>query len=149
VRRPDGTSSTIDRAIATYRQDAATLHDSLERMADWMTRASRSLQGAAAHLATRDALQHGRDDAERSSEDAADRRAVLEESVAGRTLQYRRAAEEYSAIVLALDDAVAERALRAALPALDRAREDQARAAQDREVAPSFAVAPSSHSLGL
>ncbi|WP_239539363.1 AAA family ATPase [Microbacterium sp. B35-04] len=149
VRRPAGTSPTIGRAIATYRQDAATLHDSLERMADWMTRASRSLQGAAAHLATRDALQHGRDDAERSSEDAADRRAVLEESVAGRTLQYRRAAEEYSAIVLALDDAVAERALRAALPALDRAREDQARAAQDREVAPSFAVAPSSHSLGL
>ena len=48
-----------------------------------------------------------------------------------------------------LDDAVAERALRATLPALDRAREDQARAAQDREVAASVAVAPPSHSLGL
>lgn len=149
VRRPHGTISTIDRAIANCRQNAATLHDSLEHMADWLARANRSLQGAAAHLATSDAVQHGRHDPESPGADVADRRAVLEEGVAGRTVQYRRAAAEYSATMQVLDDAVAERALRATLPALDRAREDQARAAQDREVAASVAVAPPSHSLGL
>ena len=149
VRRPHGTVADIDRSISGYRQNAATLRESLEHMADWMTRARRSLQAASTHRATDDALQHGRGEPEKPSEGVEDRRAVLEQQVAGRTLQYLRATEEHSAIVRALDDAVAERAVRAALPARERAREDQARATQNRDAARSVAEAPRGRSLGL
>ena len=98
---------------------------------------------------TADARGHGRIPAEPPIGGVADNHAVLEERLVDRARQYRRVVEDYSAILRAMDETSAERAIRSELPAPARARENEARAALPVDAAAPVAIAPTSRSLGL
>jgi hypothetical protein len=112
-----------------------------------MTRSRGALQDINARRTTDDAREHGRDRAKGRGRAVTSSAAVLAERLADRSEEYRRGAENYSTILRTLDEAVAERSTRSALPAISRAREDEARAAYADRTATG--MAPPGRSLTL
>ncbi|MGC5224908.1 AAA family ATPase [Micromonospora sp. DT81.3] len=146
-RRPHGATANIDRAIESHRRDEATLREALEQLRDWMTRSRSGLQDVDARRTTEDAREHGREGAESATGGVESSPEVLRGLLADRTEEYRRSVEHYSQILRTLDETVAERATRSALPALSHAREDAARAGYTDGAA--VRLAPPGPSLGL
>lgn len=147
LRRPHGTIANIDRAIESHRRDEVTLRESLEQLRDWITRSRGALRDIDARRTTDDAHEHGRDHPKGPSRGVTSSAAVLAERLADRSEEYRRGAENYSTILRTLDEAVAERSTRSALPAISRAREDEARAAYANGTAAGIAPPGPSRAL--
>jgi hypothetical protein len=148
-QRPHGTARDIDRTIASYRADEATLRNSLEEMGDWIRRSRHALRDIDARQCTENAQLHGRELIEREIGGVSSR-AVLAERLAENARQYVRMADDYSAMLQTLDDAVLERGIRAALPAAARAREGEARAGwAGKQASGSVSAISPRHTLGL
>ena len=147
-RRPHGAIANIDRAIESHRRDEATLREALEQIAGLDDQESQRIAGrrrATDHRRRPRARSRGcgvrhrrRGEQPRGAAGSASRTGRRSTAGAWNTTQQ---------ILRTLDEAVAERATRSALPALSHAREDAARAGYTDGAA--VGLAPPGPSLGL
>ncbi|MBB6389984.1 AAA family ATPase [Microbacterium thalassium] len=130
-RRPYGADADLARTLGMARERERDARERWERASDWMHGAKRTLMDLDADACRRAANTHAR--TERAAEDSGDHEAAtrLSNRYAARSADLLELEQEHLSLARVLDELESELAIRAALPADARRREERDRGASE------------------